>query len=202
VYNSVAEFVETPFFTSSDAALYTILNACRFLITKISQYKLPQINSSYIYYSLAKVSSRLEGYKTARACYDKLSHLVVNNKWAEEMELGSLTVRSKPFSDKDTILPTCARCSMANPLISDKNACFNCRQPFFISFMSYEVLPLIEFRPAPGLTHSKVMDLLNSEKRDSGKKKSKQGDGWNQQIGSNQQVLSFGGMVGGSSSLS
>lgn len=82
VYNSVAEFVETPFFTSSDAALYTILNACRFLITKIGQYKLPQINSSYIYYSLAKVSSRLEGYKTARACYDKLSHLVVNNKWA------------------------------------------------------------------------------------------------------------------------
>jgi hypothetical protein len=43
------------------------------------------------------------------------------------------------------------------------------------------------------------MDLLNSEKRDSGKKKSKQGDGWNQQIGTNQQVLSFGGMVGGTS---
>jgi|LakMenEpi03Aug12_release.lakeMendotaPanAssembly.Ray.scaffolds.fasta_scaffold1755995_1 hypothetical protein len=91
---------------------------------------------------------------------------------------------------------------MANPLISDKNACFNCRQPFFISFMSYEVLPLIEFRPAPGLAHAKVMDLLNSEKRDSGKKKTKQGDGWNQQIGSNQQVLSFGGMVGGNLSFS
>lgn len=44
------------------------------------------------------------------------------------------------------------------------------------------------------------MDLLNSEKKDSGKKKSKQGDGWNQQIGTNQQVLSFGGMVGGNSS--
>jgi hypothetical protein len=46
------------------------------------------------------------------------------------------------------------------------------------------------------------MDLLNSEKRDSGKKKTKQGDGWNQQIGSNQQVLSFGGMVGGNLSFS
>ena len=78
----MADFVETPFFTSSEAALYTILNACRFLITKIHQYKLDQINTSYIYYSLAKVSARLEGYKTARACYDKLSTLVVNSKWA------------------------------------------------------------------------------------------------------------------------
>ena len=59
VYNSIADFVETPFFTSSDAALYTILNACRFLITKINHYKLPQINASYIYYSLAKVSAKL-----------------------------------------------------------------------------------------------------------------------------------------------
>lgn len=112
------------------------------------------------------------------------------------MQLGSLIVRSKPFSDKDTILPTCARCSMANPIISDKNCCFNCRHPFIISFMSYEVLPMIEFKPAPGITHSKVIDLLSSEKKDA-KRKSKGGDGWNQQIGTNQQVLSFGGMVGG-----
>lgn len=41
---------------------------------------------------------------------------------------------------------------------------------------------------------------MNTEKRESGKqKKSKQGDGWNQQLGTNQQVLSFGGMVGGTS---
>ena len=41
------------------------------------------------------------------------------------------------------------------------------------------------------------MDLLSSEKKESkGGRKSK-GDGWNQQVGTNQQVLSFGGMVGG-----
>ena len=90
---------------------------------------------------------------------------------------------------------------MANPIISDKNTCFNCRHPFIISFMSYEVLPMIEFKPAPGLTHSKVMDLLSSEKKEGGRRKSKndKGDGWNQQVGTNQQVLSFGGMVGGNS---
>ena len=194
VYHSVAEFVETPFFTSSDAALYSILNACRYLITKIHHFKLPYINASYIYYSLAKVASKFEGYKTARACYDKLSQLVVNSKWAEEMELGNLSVRSKPFSDKDTILPTCARCSMANPIISDKNSCFNCKHPFLISYMSFETLPLVEFKPANGISHARVVELINTEKKNAqaarGKGKGK-GDGWNQQVGGNQQVLSF-----------
>lgn len=60
--------------------------------------------------------------------------------------------------------------------------------------MSYEVLPLIEFKPAQGLTHTKVMDLLISEKP--GKSKKGKGDGWNQQVGVNQQILSFGGMGG------
>jgi intraflagellar transport protein 122 len=138
------------------------LSACRFLITKITHFKLPFVNASYIYYSLAKVATKLEGYKTARSSYDKLAQLVVVPKWQEEIELGSLTIRSKPFSDKDTILPSCARCSMANPLISDKNGCFNCKHPFIISFMSFEVLPLVEFKPAQGISHSKVIELVNS----------------------------------------
>jgi intraflagellar transport protein 122 len=190
----VAEFVETPFFTSSDAALYSILNACRFLITRLHTYKLPFINASYIYYSLAKVSAKFEGYKTARACYDKLSHLIVSGRWTEEMELGSLTVRSKPFSDRETILPTCARCCMSNPIISNKNACFNCHHPFVISYMSFEALPLVEFKPAKGISHTRVLELVNIEKKV--QRVSKQGkgrgdDGWNQTLGKDQQVLSY-----------
>jgi len=41
VYNSVNTFVESPFFTSSDSALYAILHACRFLISRLSHTKLP-----------------------------------------------------------------------------------------------------------------------------------------------------------------
>lgn len=102
-----------------------------------------------------------------------------------------MTIRSKPFSDKDTILPTCARCSMANPLISDKNSCFNCKHPFIISFMSFEVLPLIEFKPAQGLSHSKVIELANSPKALKAQKKGK--DNWSQNVGQNQQILSYEG---------
>lgn len=38
------------------------------------------------------------------------------------------------------------------------------------------------------------MDLLITEKP--GKSKKGKGDGWNQQVGVNQQILSFGGMGG------
>lgn len=44
VYNSVNTFVESPFFTSSDSALYAILHACRFLISKLSHIKLPFVS--------------------------------------------------------------------------------------------------------------------------------------------------------------
>lgn len=99
------------------------------------------------------------------------------------MELGSLAVRSKPFSDKDTILPTCARCSAANSIISDKNSCFNCKQPFIISFMSFETLPLVEFKPANGISHTRVVELINSEKKNAKAGKPRAGKGqdkWNQ----------------------
>jgi intraflagellar transport protein 122 len=108
------------------------------------------------------------------------------------MELGSLTIRSKPFGDKDGILPICARCSMANPLISDKNSCFNCKHPFIVSFMSFEVLPLIEFKPAQNISHNKVLELVNSVKVSKAQTNKKGGkDNWNQSIGQNQQVLSY-----------
>ena len=107
------------------------------------------------------------------------------------MELGSLAVRSKPFSDNDSILPTCVRCSMANPIISDKNVCFNCKHPFVISFMSYEVLPIIEFKPEKGITHNKLIELINTDKKVQKNPKGKGKDGWNQSFTSNQQVLSY-----------
>ena len=154
--------MESPFFTSSESALYTILNACRFIICKLNKRKLPFINLNYVYYSLAKVAKMLEGYKTARTCYEKLMELQIPKKWVEEIDLGSLLMRSKPYTDNENILPICNRCLMTNPVISEKDSCFSCKHPFVISFSSFEVLPLVEFQVEPGLTHAKVMELLNS----------------------------------------
>jgi hypothetical protein len=35
---------------------------------------------------------------------------------------------------------------MANPVISDRDSCFSCKHPFIMSFVSFEVLPLVEFK--------------------------------------------------------
>lgn len=57
--------------------------------------------------------------------------------------MGSLLVRSKPYSDKQAILPICNRCLMENPVISEKDSCFSCKHPFVMSYVSFEVLPLV-----------------------------------------------------------
>jgi hypothetical protein len=66
--------------------------------------------------------------------------------------------------------------------------------------MSFEVLPLIEFKPSKEISHGKIIELINSDKKDTKqnanvKRNSKnvQNDGWNQSVGANQQVLSFNG---------
>lgn len=85
---------------------------------------------------------------------------------------------------------------MANPIISDKNACFNCKHPFVISYMSFEALPLVEFKPGKGISHSKVIELINTTKKVQkiSNKQSKGkagGDNWNQTVTNNQQILSY-----------
>ena len=50
-----------------------------------------------MFFALAKVSMRLEAYKTARQCYEKFSQLAIPPQLQEEIELNSLLIRSKPF---------------------------------------------------------------------------------------------------------
>lgn len=83
---------------------------------------------------------------------------------------------------------------MENPVISEKDNCFSCKHPFVMSFVSFEVLPLVEFKVEPGISHAKVMELLNSEKAPrKAKKGAKQSDGWNESKNEKQQVLAFRG---------
>lgn len=52
-------------------------------------------------YALAKQSKALGAFKLARHAYEKLQGLRVPARFQESMELGSLTVRSKPFHDNE-----------------------------------------------------------------------------------------------------
>ena len=52
-------------------------------------------------YALAKQSKNLGGYKLARHAYEKLQQLRVPSRFQESIDLGSITVRSKPFHDSE-----------------------------------------------------------------------------------------------------
>lgn len=52
-------------------------------------------------YALAKQSQKLGAYKLARYSYEKLQELHIPSRFQESIELGSLTIRSKPFHDSE-----------------------------------------------------------------------------------------------------
>lgn len=52
-------------------------------------------------YALAKQSQKLGAYKLARYSYEKLQELHIPSRFQESIELGSLTIRSKPFHDNE-----------------------------------------------------------------------------------------------------
>ncbi|XP_014675394.1 PREDICTED: intraflagellar transport protein 122 homolog [Priapulus caudatus] len=59
----------------------------------------------------------------------------------------------------------CYRCSTYNQLNSaaQDNRCGNCRQPFVFSFISYEVLPLVEFVLEDGISDEEALQMIDSE---------------------------------------
>lgn len=114
--------------------------------------------------ALAKQSKALGAYKLARHAYDKLQGLQIPDRFQKSVELGSLTIRSKPFHDSEELVPLCYRCSTNNPLLNNLgNVCINCRQPFVFSASSYEVLHLVEFYLEDGITDEEAVALIDLE---------------------------------------
>lgn len=58
-------------------------------------------STSGVLYALAKQSKNLGGYKLARYAYEKLQTLRIPPKFQEAVDLGSITIRAKPFHDAE-----------------------------------------------------------------------------------------------------
>jgi len=162
-YNSIHEFIENPFHHTGGNYQQRVFNACRFILSKLGSRSPLGISKIYLYYALAKISKALEAFQTARIAYERLSSLRIPLEWVDEIETGNLLVRSKPFSDKETLYPVCDRCANPNQLISEDERCSACFHPFTRSFISFENLPLVEFKLDKGMTHRKFMELLNTK---------------------------------------
>ena len=177
-YDYIFKYIEEPFnvdlITFSDKEL---LNACLFLVNKISNFKsfLPQFNKipqSYIYYTLAQISQKYNLIKTSCEAYDKLESLMYPNEWKEKLEMEILHIRSQPQIDNETDLPICYNCLQINPLINKLgDQCILCAAPFIRCSLTFEILPLVEFRPKKGISsdlainYIKMYSLENIQKK-------------------------------------
>nr|KAF6474415.1 intraflagellar transport 122 [Rousettus aegyptiacus] len=160
-YHAIQRYTEEPF---SFHLPETLFNISRFLLHSLTKDTPLGISKVNTLFTLAKQSKALGAYKLARHAYDKLQGLQIPSRFQKSIELGSLTIRSKPFHDSEELVPLCYRCSTNNPLLNNLgNVCINCRQPFVFSASSYEVLHLVEFYLEEGITDEEAVSLIDLE---------------------------------------
>ncbi|BFZ08413.1 hypothetical protein BsWGS_11452 [Bradybaena similaris] len=159
IYHTIYRHVVEPFTSVLPEGLF---NMSRYLLHNIEEEACYGISKSATLFTLAKQSKNLGAYKLARTAYERLRQLQISERFQDTVDLGSLTIRSKPFHDADELLPMCYRCSTTNPLMNKTgNKCVNCRQPFVHSFVNFEILPLVEFVLEEGLTDEEAVHILD-----------------------------------------
>nr|XP_020668848.1 intraflagellar transport protein 122 homolog isoform X1 [Pogona vitticeps] len=164
----------------------TLFNVSRFLLHSLAKEAPLGISKVNTLFALAKQSKALGAYKLARHAYDKLQGLQIPARFQKSIELGSLTIRSKPFHDSEELVPLCYRCSTHNPLLNNLgNVCINCRQPFVFAASSYDVLHLVEFYLEEGITDEEAVALIDLEAPRLNKRDSK----WQEQMNDNVQTM-------------
>ncbi|NWZ31225.1 IF122 protein, partial [Asarcornis scutulata] len=183
VYHYIQRYTEEPF---SFHLPETLFNISRFLLHSLTKETPLGISKVNTLFALAKQSKALGAYKLARHAYDKLQGLQIPARFQKSIELGSLTIRSKPFHDSEELVPLCYRCSTNNPLLNNLgNVCINCRQPFVFSASSYEVLHLVEFYLEDGITDEEAVALIDLEVPRLNKRENK----WQEMMSDNAQSL-------------
>nr|CAD7589738.1 unnamed protein product [Timema genevievae] len=177
-----SERYDEPFTSYMPEALF---NISRYLMNELRNLQPKGVSQFAVLYTLAKQAKTLGAYKLTRQVLDKMQSLRVPPRFQEYVDLSSLMVRAKPYHDGEDLLPMCYRCSTYNPLMtSAANCCTNCRQPFVHSFVSFEILPLVEFQLEPGISDEDAMRLIEAPAP-----VTTEDPGWSQSAGDNFEAL-------------
>jgi len=161
VYHTIHRYMEEPFTAQMPETLF---NMGRYLLHSMTKEIPHGVSRCHALLAVAKQGKALGAFKLARYAYDKLQTLRIPQRFQESIDLGSITIRSKPFQDNQDMLSMCYRCSTTNPLLNNKgNQCINCSQPFIYSFTGFEILPLVEFVIEDGITDEEAVKLITME---------------------------------------
>lgn len=109
--------------------------------------------------------------------------MLVPLKFQEQVEILTVSARARAHSDLDELLPMCYRCSTYNSLTAVSDKCANCGHKFVHSFVSFEILPLVEFVLEDGISHQEAMRLIETDDALENE------DGWKQEVSDTRQTL-------------
>ncbi|RLN61284.1 hypothetical protein BBJ28_00011104 [Nothophytophthora sp. Chile5] len=198
-YAMIYAFTDEPFTTLLPEALF---HAARFLLNKLAARGSsgkgkssggsssgtavvapppPGISLGNIYFTLGHHALQLESYKLARQAYDKLLQMKLRPDWQPIVECTAMTLQSRPYADREELLPVDYRSSTVNPLLnpnSTGDVCVNSGHPFVRSFVSFENLPLVEFQPEPGISDEEAEQLILTHPDEAVSASKRGGDGW------------------------
>ncbi|KAK3754001.1 hypothetical protein QZH41_009256 [Actinostola sp. cb2023] len=103
LYHSIHRYTEEPFTSHLPETLF---NIARYLLHLLIRETPIGVSRVATLLALAKQSKNLGAYKMARTAYDKLQALKIPPRFQESIDIGSITIRSKPFHDNEVkVLP-------------------------------------------------------------------------------------------------
>ena len=181
-YASIHSYIVDPFTPHQPETLFQV---ARFIINSLGNSEVIPfgISKASTLYTLAKQAMTLGAYKLARYAYDRLSKMQVPATKQSEVELDMLIIQAKPIRDNADVIPVCFRCSASNPLLNPftskfakGDVCTNCGHPFVRSFITFDVLPLVEFVPEPSISDEEAIALIRQPAKGMGKKRSGRGE--------------------------
>jgi len=163
-YATISRYTDEPF---SSLEPESVFNAGRFLLNTMPIMAPFGLSRAAVLWAVGKEGEKFGAYKLARHVFDKLGHLRVPNAWRAQINLETMMVQGKPFSDKEEQHFICYRCSTTNPLVNalvgSGDCCVQCAHPFIRSMKSFDLLPLVEFAPEEGMSDEGTYALLRSE---------------------------------------
>eukprot|EP00753_Platysulcus_tardus_P014889 PLAT4607.1.p1 GENE.PLAT4607.1~~PLAT4607.1.p1 ORF type:complete len:1226 (-),score=654.52 PLAT4607.1:178-3855(-) len=199
-YDYLFRSVEEPF---TSLVPDTLFNIARYVINSIGRETPYSISRVFTLFVLAKQARTLEAYKLARYAFERLQTFKLSPAWLDQVDLYTMTLQAKPFSNRDDLQVYCYRCSSSNPLLNNSgtgDACANCGAPFVRSFLSFEQLPLVEFVPEEGISDDTAVELIEQQPPPELRRRRKPGmhasgaDHWSESgIGGKSETLTFGG---------
>lgn len=169
-YNNIHEYITNPFTSHQPETLF---QTSRFILNSLGRQDeaVPYgISKMATVYTLARNSMALGAYKLARYAYDGLGKLKLPGHREAEVHVDMLKIQAKPIMDNADHTPVCYRCGSTNPFLNPftnkytkGDVCINCGHPFVRSFITFDVLPLVEFVPDPSISDDEAIQMIRDD---------------------------------------